>query len=370
MDPPSGKASEFERRVSIRRSVRLSVAGDDDGDLAGLAVADGFAPVETNISSTLQVPNPDGSPRQRTVASRPSSIAKPPLPVHDPISTSSDGSGTSTAPTTGVPTSPATTATTEAAIVQAESPYQGPSGPSHPYGLYPQRTLSVTIIPTAAVPEHAYNGPRGPAHPYALYNQTTLPTDGPSSQGFITLGFGRQDNYQRQIGPDGEAGDLVGPLGHTEELPPYSRYPDEAYARKTTEADQPAAEPEAGAVVIPTLPTPIHQIPGAGGIGLATRDPAFASTEDLDSPRSRLSTRSFTSDASQHEINTAARTIAEKPEQRKWQKRAKKRLWGIVPYWAICLLAMALIAMGIVLGAVVGTWFSRRGRPQSQHDPE
>ena len=166
-----------------------------------------------------------------------------------------------------------------------------------------------------------------------------------------------RDNYQRQLGPDGEeAGDLIGPLGHMEELPPYSRYPDNGYVPK--EAPQPITEE-------PT--TPEQNLAGAGGIGIATRNPEF-STDDLGLTRSRPSIRSVRSENSHYDVNVAAQDIAEKPMPTKWQRRAKKKLWGIVPYWAICLLVVALVLMGIVMGATIGTLLSRHKPPPKDGD--
>jgi hypothetical protein len=57
-------------------------------------------------------------------------------------------------------------------------------------------------------------------------------------------------------------------------------------------------------------------------------------------------------------INTAATNVAVSEKQtprKKWQVWGKRRLWGVVPYWAICLGIAVLLVMAIVLGAVVGT---------------
>ncbi|KAH6682389.1 hypothetical protein F5X68DRAFT_172415 [Plectosphaerella plurivora] len=215
--------------------------------------------------------------------------------------------------------------------------------------------MSVATSATAPVSERSYQGPQRPTHPYGLYTQATEGSD--SSD--VTVGFGRPDNYQRRIGPDGEdAADLIGPLGHTEELPPYTRYPDVAYIAKNNEVAAHVADPIDGPSTSRTTPA----IPGAGGLGLATRNPEYESRDDLPLPpaQSRLSTRSVTSDVvSQHEINTAAEAYTEKQKSPRWQTRAKKRMWGIVPYWAVCLVAVALLIMGIVLGAVIGTLLAK-----------
>jgi hypothetical protein len=184
----------------------------------------------------------------------------------------------------------------------------------------------------------------------------------------IPVGFpGMSGRYQRRLGPDGEeVADIVGPDGHTEQLPPYTRYPDEAYARKVRDAEQSAGAPSVAvgaAVVGSSLSVPPANIAGAGGIGLATRNPEFEPADDLDSPQSRHSSRSFGTDASHHVINSAATTVAmsEKPTPvKRWQLWGKRRLWGIVPYWAMCLVIVVLVLMGIILGSVVGTVLAKQ----------
>lgn len=176
--------------------------------------------------------------------------------------------------------------------------------------------------------------------------------------------------------------DIIGPDGHTEELPPYSRYPDEHYARKiratnddperTGESAGPATAVVGAAVPITTMaaiPTATsNRIPGAGGLGLAARNPEFdaRSVEDATSPASRHSSRSFTNE-SHHEINTAAATMSEKPKLGKWQKMAKRKACGVIPYWALGLTFTAVLIVIIIVAAVVGTLISQahhRGPPK------
>lgn len=169
-----------------------------------------------------------------------------------------------------------------------------------------------------------------------MYPQNTVPEtesvhNGPAVAP-VPVGFpGLNNDYQRRLGPDGEEIAIIGPDGHTEELPPYSQYPEEAFARKTR---------------------PMAQVPiaGAGGIGLATRDPAFASQESLNSPP--LSSRSLTLADSGTEMNNVRATLSEKPPLKTWQKFAKRKVCGIVPTWALVLAAAVLIIFGIVLGSV------------------
>ncbi|CAM1506507.1 Fc.00g061480.m01.CDS01 [Cosmosporella sp. VM-42] len=411
MDPSHGKASNFGRRSSTRRSISNAGAGsgagasddDDDYDLSAMMVSDGFRPTNNSVPSSTSQPNfqplppfqfqfpsqsqnqpqqiPPSTPTSQphspagVLASpkptsdmriRPSSISKPPQHPHDSLALRNDGSSAN--PTGQTRAARVSSLSSDSPVMRVESPYRGPSGPSHPYQMYPQRTLSVTTTSTtvAPAPEHSYSGPRGPTHPYALYAQNTV-LNGEPNPPPIPLGFNAAgDTYQRQLGPDGEeAGDLIGPLGHMEELPPYSRYPDNAYVPKDPPQAQ-AQVPNQPANNEP--PTPDNAIAGAGGIGLATRNPEFSSTEDLALSRSHPSIRSNRSEISEHDINGAARNITEKPNQSKWQKRAKNKLWGVVPYWAICLLTVGLIIMGIIMGAVIGTLLSRHKKPPPDDD--
>lgn len=487
MDPTDGKASDFERRTSMRRSVRLSQhAGDDDDcDVLAMGVADGFRPTmmdgpatttttpttgpspsadaapvaaaaatplshqhtsSSQSSSSLQPPTPrsrvGGPSRPTTPPVRPSSVAKP-RPSHDSFALQHDGPRSSSEserhhqlhqhhnhhpPHSAVPSGASASATDVASsarsvlsgvssttldspVLRVESPYSGPSGPSFPYQMYPQnvrlaRTASLATTSTAAAPasERSYAGPHTPAHPYGMYPQNIGADDAPIMApepappvGFPGLAAGP---YQRRLGPDGEdVADMIGPDGHTEELPPYSRYPDETYARKvrdiehggTTPPQQPqqqqqlqdqAADQPSGSVIGASIqaaatadpaPPPPRRIPGgAGGIGLATLNPEFGSTDDLGSPTSRHSSRSFTSDGSQHEINAVARgglgggaDVSEKDGRRRsgpWKHRASRKVCG-VPAWGICCLAFFVVVLGVVLGTVVGTFLAKSKKP-------
>lgn len=121
-------------------------------------------------------------------------------------------------------------------VPRAQSPYQGPTGPSQPYGMYSQdvslgRSPSITTTSTIRPPERAYSGPGGPTQPYAMYSQNTVPEDdqevagmAPPVPGFASIAQ-PQPQAIRRLGPDGEdADDLIGPDGYAEQLPPYSRY--------------------------------------------------------------------------------------------------------------------------------------------------
>ncbi|EPE04704.1 glucan 4-alpha-glucosidase [Ophiostoma piceae UAMH 11346] len=440
--PSELSASSFSQSPLQPSSVPVSVPETAEQEVSSAS---------TSTPSQPPPPPPTFQQPANIPRGRPSSIAKPPIG-----SLSLGGVATSTSAASGsrgnggnsnhrAANVRESTASSVAPTPQQDEPYQGPSGPSFPYQMYPQnvgvtRTLSSVTTSTATQSESSYTGPRGPAFPYGMYPQNTMtetaagPSTVPTSA--IPVGFpGMADNYQRRIGPDGEdIADMIGPDGHTEQLPPYTRYPDEAYSRKIAAANgaqQPdpltgapmlaaSSIPDAsmfpntvpiaveGMAPVPLAPTPesasaqapasspIHEsesahaatapavpapalitspaavapaaesIPGAGGIGLAPRNPEYDGAEEAGSPRSRYSLRSFNSDGTGPEINTAARGISEKRKPPNFiQRYGGRRILGIIPYWAICLVLTAILLMCIILGAVVGTFVARHKRAQA-----
>ncbi|KAH8663055.1 hypothetical protein BGZ60DRAFT_380001 [Tricladium varicosporioides] len=342
-----------DRRASMRHSMQNDP--EDDYDLEAMGISDGFRPGGQSTSHNRMLSAADA----RAPPPRPSSTSKPSALDsfalrHDGAMgadlrrMSNAGSSANPAPTRS------SSVSTETAYVRTESPYQGPSGPSHPYQMYPQesrlaRTASMATTSTAPAPvadRTTYMGPSGPTHPYGMYPQNIVPEAESSSSSTtvpVPVGFpGLNNNYQRRLGPDGEEiADIIGPDGHTEQLPPYTQYPDEAFARKTR------PNVVVPAVAAAAAPSPV---PGAGGIGLATRNPEFASQEDLNSPQSR---QSVMSDFSNHQVNIAATSAAEKPQLKKWQVIARRKVYGIVPIWVFVLIAIVFILFGIILGTVL-----------------
>jgi hypothetical protein len=344
----------LDRRASTRLSMQQQ--DDDDYDLDAMGISDGFRPSntmtghnrrpsQTSHHSTL-LPG-----RRPTPPPRPSSATKPKAlesfalrpdgaTGHVAGRNSTVGSTSNAGPTRS------SSVSTDMAYMRFESPYQGPSGPSHPYQMYPQesrlaRTASMATTSTVPATERSYNGPNGPTHPYGMYPQNIVPeadtADEATPMQPVPVGFpGLNNNYSRRLGTDGEEiADIIGPDGHTEQLPPYSQYPDEAFARKTR----------------PTVQVPMA---GAGGIGLATRNPEFESQEDLNSPYSRQSTRSVMSDIGNHQAAVAdAGSSEKKPELKSWQKFARRKACGIIPYWAIFLAACVLILFAVIMGSVL-----------------
>lgn len=398
--------------------VAHEILDDDDDDymlaMAGM-VSDGFRPEPAAVTTTTTTTNdaiippepavPEWSARPESTqsvdlaresadstATPPpdrSSISKPPRD-RDSFTLRHDGANGHLA---GPSLSRVSSTSSDAAYIPADGPYRGPSGPSHPYQMYSQdtrlaRTMSVATTSTTPTtrPESEYNGPRGPSHPYSMYPQIPVEETPRPVVPAIPVGFvNAPDPYQRRIGPEGEelAG-IIGPDGHTEELPPYTRYPDEFYTRKIRDNDESqrageSASAGAGAVgvavttmaAISTAAPTAEQtsspasIAGAGGIGLAARNPEYdaRSLDTAGSPQSRHSSRSFTNE-SHHEVNTAAATVSEKPQLTKCQRFAKKKACGVIPYWALGLTFTAVLIVIVVVGAVVGTLVARHKPPK------
>jgi hypothetical protein len=383
--PDRRGSTELDRRASTWSSTHMSLENDSGGDdLASAGIADGFRP--SNVIDANERHNhsqPIASPRNTVPPPRPLSTTKPKAP--DAFALRHDGamghvggnmvggqlSDSRRSSRSDIPIETET-------FVGFDSPYQGPSGPSHPYQMYPQesrvaRTMSMATTSTTRRTERSYVGPTGPTHPYGMYPQNTAEESASASGGpsgpVINVGFpGANNNYQRRIGPDGEEiADIIGPDGHTEQLPPYTKYPEVGLARKSR----------------PVVRTSVS---GAGGIGLATRNPEFSSQEDLSSPReqnsqeginspqSRQSIRSIQSIRSNpHEVLTrstnADASSSEKPHQRKWQQVARRKICGIIPVWCIVLAATTLLLFGVILGATLAILKSKRPQDPGYDTP-
>ncbi|EME76889.1 uncharacterized protein MYCFIDRAFT_217131 [Pseudocercospora fijiensis CIRAD86] len=234
------------------------------------------------------------------------------------------------------------------------------AGPSHPYGIYPQgtaaRTPSLatqsTIRPNA---RQSYSQNR-PAHPYAMYPQgvdddmddedddIALHNQNP----VVPVGFpGLGQNYTRRIGPDGEDQDLIGEDGHTEQLPPYSRYPED------------------GPEKMPLLPMALHsRAPVAGtdpGMPLmhTTLEPSptpqpqsmtdESALERQHTRMSRISGQALINSGSSDSTSMTKKSWKEKT----WKEKRKTPFCGI-PFWVILLGISVIVFISAVLGGVIG----------------
>lgn len=225
---------------------------------------------------------------------------------------------------------------------RAQSPYQGATGPSHTYGMYPQdigvmRTPSTVTISTIRRPERSYSGPSGPTQPYGMYPQNTVPEiDQVSIAGNVppVAGFpGLGQAYQRRLGPEGEdVDDLVGPDGYAEQLPPYTRFPNGVPPQYSS------------------------------GIGSLRRSGILAPLEDsqetLNSPREVASPANPFGDSAA-QLNPAP-SVAVPPKEecggfkeRVREKSKRKVCGGVLPCWVLCIISVVVI-LAVILGGAIG----------------
>ncbi|KAL8935449.1 MAG: hypothetical protein Q9216_005416 [Gyalolechia sp. 2 TL-2023] len=253
-------------------------------------------------------------------------------------------------------------------ISRTQSPYQGASDPSHPYGMYPQditvlRSPSMATTSTVRPRERSYTGPIGPAQPYGMYLQNTVPEDeaGPadSLRSPVPVGFpGRPHDYRRRLGPDAEdADDLVGPDGYTEQLPPYTRYPD-------------GIPPKGGR-------------PGPASVLSAERNQGGTSEETLADPFQSRELSPQHNEQTNDSTESTAAAQSETPHKDEGgnfkelvKRKGKKRIcFGTIPLRvAAILVALLLVAISAgVIGAVVGRARERKqaasAPSQNQHHP-
>lgn len=113
---------------------------------------------------------------------------------------------------------------------------------------------------------------------------------------------------------------------------------------------------------------PTEDLTGAGGLGLATRNPEFDSLDDLRTPRPRASTRSFNTTQSNDQISKEKAAIAETETPfKRWMR--KQWCFGVVPNWALVLSLCLLVIVGIVAGTVAGVLLSRHGKRPPRDGP-
>lgn len=166
-----------------------------------------------------------------------------------------------------------------------------------------------------------------------MYNQNIF--DGQRNEAGIPVGFpGHGQEIHRQIGPDGEELDIIGIDGHTEQLPPYSRYPEGEDPFKDPPVVSPRHRGESSAnesshqTLINEPEVRAHRVP----------------SQDESSPSATLLGGSR--EGSLKEMN-----------EKSWKERSKKRIcWGKMPLWLAALLAVgAVLLLGGILGGVLGS---------------
>jgi len=143
----------------------------------------------------------------------------------------------------------------------------------------------------------------------------------------IPVGFpGLNTGYHRQIGPDGEEQDIIGPDGHTEQLPPYSKYPEEG--------------PTKASIATEATSTPIETAAPQDTLAASGNHPDRQEASEVQMPP-------------MPEISNGGQSIpTEKPQKAGSRKELKKRvLWGLIGL---------LLLVVVILGATLGSWVTRK----------
>ncbi|GAB7351414.1 hypothetical protein MBLNU459_g2085t2 [Dothideomycetes sp. NU459] len=247
------------------------------------------------------------------------------------------------------------------AYARAQSPSQGASGPSHPYAMYPQdttlgRTASVSTTSTVRAPHRPLLAQQGPAHPYSMYPQNVaddaeLDEDDDTTQPrtHIPVGFpGRAPGFRRRQGPEGEEQDIIGVDGHTEQLPPYSEYPEDGTPKPIVIAASTPTPQSSTQLHVPLMLQQTLQRPQSmSDAGAQSAGHGFSSMEQMDSNDS---------------VDSSTKSWKEKT----WKEKRKTKFCGI-PFWWILLSGCVLAFVAIVLGATIGAFLGSQKKNTNGH---
>jgi hypothetical protein len=252
-----------------------------------------------------------------------------------------------------------------------------------------------------------------PAHPYALYQQTMFEepdeAEEPVTQS-VPIGFpGRTVSFRRRTGPEGEELDVMGPDGHTEQLPPYSRYPEAGplpqkppreesstdsavspVSTRTSPANSvpaPTTPPLAAAAAIPAInahvaaETPQPSPPPAPSLPLPSPPTIPLPSPPQTPPQPQLQAEAPPQDpppstppvppappppsgetTDTRAITSSASSLSEEKARKKdWKKDRKRRvICGFIPLWAVLLATFLSIFLAIIAGGLIGGLLSQQ----------
>lgn len=264
-------------------------------------------------------------------SARPSSVRKVPPQRQSSVTTSSTTSRAGYVP-----------------VPRPMSPYRGATGPSHPYGMYPQIGVSrsSSIWTTSTVRAYDAPPPAGsapPQHPYALYQQN-IGLEQDIGDQIIPMGF-PPNGFQlhHACGQADDVGDIIGPDGHLEQLPPYSRYPEGVRPKS---GHSPASI--ASAMREQEQEQSSHAEPAASsGDSSRTLVDTSASAD-----RGRLADRS-------------SDTSGPVSFNEKLKQRGRRKCCG-APLWLLALLGLGMVVGGIIGGVIGGLLGEKTGEKRSK----
>ncbi|CAG8002007.1 unnamed protein product [Penicillium salamii] len=242
-------------------------------------------------------------------------------------------------------------------IPRALSPYTGATGPSHPYGMYPQvgvsRSPSVGSTSTIRPVERPIEESTGPQHPYAMYSQNVVEEG--MDDDIIPVGFpGHNPPYQPPAGrQDDDVGDIIGPDGHTEPLPPYSRYPTGVIPKP------PGAEAETMADL--NTPPEEHRLNNESPRALPVSET---------SSRALVPEQSAGGNDDRNEEQRPAATTGIMAFEEKLKRKGKQTACCGLPVWTLVLIATVMLIGGCIGGVIGGVLGTKRAAEAAKEDQE
>jgi hypothetical protein len=258
---------------------------------------------------------------------------------------------------------------------------------------YQSRISQISFSYPRRSPSAASN-PLRPAHPYGLYQQTTFeePEDPIDDDNVASSSMGmnaRPANFNRRRGPDGEELDVIGPDGHAEQLPPYTRYPEAGPSSEKRSQSDPntstlpllntsvagpssSSSPILATATLTSSPiaisTPVTDAAAADAITIVGQsDPflAMGHVQPQPSPTQSpiMSTTAPVDSNDSRGVPSSASSLVEKKKTVKWRKKGhKKVLCGVIPLWAVLLFAILCIFLAVIAGGVIGGMVSQEQR--------
>ncbi|KAL5050083.1 hypothetical protein BDW71DRAFT_142580 [Aspergillus fruticulosus] len=253
--------------------------------------------------------------------------------------------------------------------LRALSPYTGATGPSHPYAMYPQvgvsRSPSVATTSTIRPVDGPLIESNGPQHPYGMYSQNVVVEEG-LDDSIIPLGFPGHNHEAYQRPPNGAAddvGDLVGPDGYTEQLPPYSRYPEGA-----------SPELEPSVVALPDAPIISNQPSGNSEREAATSDTSSRTVVAGTVTAGAMAAGAL---AGGTQSTERGRGAPDGPPptgvmafEEKLKRRGQKKVCCGLPVWTLVLISVVMIVGGSIGGAIGGILGAKKAAEDANDSPE
>ena len=193
-----------------------------------------------------------------------------------------------------------------------------------------------------------------------MYAQNTvseedLVTEPIHSQDVANANIGPSQTYQRRQGPDGEgADDLIGPDGHTEQLPPYTKYPNDLppkeriaiIERDTNDEERPFGNLQETSIASPT---------GSAD----SRSPIYQGTNTETIPEHAIHIQNSTEPHGFSQAIPSQSTSSPVADEGGHFKevvaiKSKKRVCGLVPPWLLIVAAVVLFLIVVIGGSVGG----------------